>query len=681
MTLLAPTAALLAAGLTLPVLLAFYLLKLRRRPVRVSATYLWAQALRELQVNIPFRWLRPSWLLLLHLVILGLLITAAGRPAIPVPGLSAPRVIILIDRSASMSARDVITGAETRSRLDEAKARARRLLDDLFAGGGPRSAAIVAFASEPRDLTGFTTDPGRLRLALDELTPTDQPGDLAAALRLIDAMTSSAASDDQDGPEPPPVIILSDGSFAGGAPLPGLAAPIRYIPIGPADADAPSAAGRTPDGHANLGIVALAARRDYDNPAILRVFARIQNASAQPRSAGLALSANAQVIARRPVVVPGAQPPADNPGGPLQFGQATASFEVQTGESALIALTIDDSDVLEADNAAAMVVNAAARPRVLLVVPDADLASGSLLEDNLAEMRLAALRKLGAGDFDAASPADLGAFDLVIFDRVTPRRIPPIASLSMGAGPPIPGLTLIPTPDARSATYFLSWDRNHPVMRGVAPDTVIVAHPSTLTYTSPEAGAAGFTEIARGSAGPLIALLESGRARHLVLAFDPAESTWPLQPGYTVFLASAIDYLTLQGEASAGRAFTTAAAARIPLPAGPPARLALTGPATLSVDVPPGLSPGDEFSVGRIERAGVYRIEGAPAGPQGLVCINLLDETESGLRVEPAMEISGRPVRPYAAEQSSREVWPWFIAAAAALLVIEWFLYAFRMRV
>lgn len=681
MTLLAPTAALLAAGLTLPVLLAFYLLKLRRRPVRVSATYLWAQTLRELQVNIPFRWLRPSWLLLLHLIILGLLITAAGRPAIPLAGISAPRVIILIDRSASMSARDVISGAEMRARLDEAKARARRLLDDLFAGGGPRSAAIVAFAAEPRDMTGFTTDPGRLRLALDELTPTDQPGDLAAALRLIDAMTSSSATDDQDGPEPPPVIILSDGSFAGGAPLPGLASSIRYIPIGPADSDAPPAAGRTPDGHANLGIVALAARRDYDNPAMLRVFARIQNASAQPRSAGLTLSLNAGVIARRPVVVPGALPPADSPAGPLVFGQATASFEVQTAESSLISLAIDDSDALEADNNAAMVISAAARPRVLLVVPDADISSGSLLEDNLAEMRLAALRKLGAGDFDAASPADLAAFDLVIFDRVAPRRLPPGASLSLGAGLPIPGLVLAPARDSDAATYFLSWDRNHPVMRAVAPDTVIVARPSTLTYSSSGAGAAEFTEIARGSAGPLIALLEAGRARHLVLAFDPAESTWPRQPGFTVFLASAVDYLTLQGEASAGRSFTTAAAARIPLPAGPPARVSLTGPIALSVEVPAGMAPGDEISLGRIERAGVYRVEGTPAGPEGLVCINLLDETESGLRVQPAMEISGRPVRPFAAEQSPREVWPWFIAAAAILLVIEWFLYAFRMRV
>ena len=101
----------------------------------------------------------------------------------------------------------------------------------------------------------------------------------------------------------------------------------------------------------------------------------------------------------------------------------------------------------------------------------------------------------------------------------------------------------------------------------------------------------------------------------------------------------------------------------------------------IAADVSVGAQPGDEVPLGRLERAGVYRIEGAPAGPGGLLCINLLDETESAIRVEPTVEISGRPARPYTAESAPREIWPWFIAAAAALLTIEWFLYAIRMRV
>lgn len=670
MTLLAPSAAILAAGLTLPVLLVFYLLKLRRRPVRVSATYLWAQTLRELQVNIPLRWLRASWLLLLHLLILGLLITAAGRPAIQVPGLAAPRLILLIDRSASMAARDVGEGDQARSRLEEAKRRARQVLDDFFASSDPKSAAVIAFAAEPRDLAGFTTDAGRLRRAIDELTPTDQPGDLNAALRLVDTLAAGPGVDD-DQAQPAPVVLLSDGSFTDTGPRPAIASPARYIPTGPADSDL-----------SNLGLVALAARRDYDNPAILRVFARVQNASAQPRSAALALSVNAEIIARRAVAVPGAAGPADQPDAPPAPGQATATFEVQITDAALIAVTIDEADSLAADNTAAVTIDAAARPRVLLVVPDADLTSGSLLEDNLAEMRLAGLRKLGRADYEALSPADLSAFDLILFDRITPRRAPPAPSLSLAAGLPIPGLTFNPPGPDTPPTYFLSWDRAHPLMRAVTPDTVIIARPGTLTVDPAAAGPAVITEIARGNTGPLITLIQSGRLRRLVLAFDPAESTWPLQPGFTVFLASAIDYLTLRGESASGRSFSTAEAARAALPPGFKGdRLTLAGPEPVTAEVPPGAQPGDEVSLGRLERAGVYRIDGAPAGPGGVVCINLLDETESAIRVEPAVEISGRPARPYTADSAPREIWPWFIAAAAVLLTIEWFLYAFRMRV
>ena len=68
MTFLDPATGLtaLAAG-TLATLL-WYFLKLRRRPLRVSSTMLWEAAARDVEVNAPFRWIRPSWLLLLQLL-------------------------------------------------------------------------------------------------------------------------------------------------------------------------------------------------------------------------------------------------------------------------------------------------------------------------------------------------------------------------------------------------------------------------------------------------------------------------------------------------------------------------------------------------------------------------------------------------------------------------------------
>src|SRR5262249_55611964 len=107
-TFLSPLTAIVAAAVTVPALLVLYFLKLRRRAVRVSSTLLWERAVQDLQVNTPFRWLRASWILLLQLLLLGLLVTALGRPAIDAGPAAGPRVILLVDRSASMSALDGI---------------------------------------------------------------------------------------------------------------------------------------------------------------------------------------------------------------------------------------------------------------------------------------------------------------------------------------------------------------------------------------------------------------------------------------------------------------------------------------------------------------------------------------------------------------------------------------------
>ena len=88
MTLLDPLSAILTGAIAAPILVVLYFLKLRRRRLRVASTLLWQRAVQDLQVNEPFRWLRPSLLLFLQLLALALLAIAIGRPAIP-GGLSA----------------------------------------------------------------------------------------------------------------------------------------------------------------------------------------------------------------------------------------------------------------------------------------------------------------------------------------------------------------------------------------------------------------------------------------------------------------------------------------------------------------------------------------------------------------------------------------------------------------
>src|SRR5690606_30244038 len=101
LTFLDPLAGALVAAVSVPALLLLYFLKLRRRPVRVTASFLWQRAAEDLQVNAPFRWLRVSLVLLLQLLALLLLCAAIARPALSDLPPASGRVIVMLDASAS----------------------------------------------------------------------------------------------------------------------------------------------------------------------------------------------------------------------------------------------------------------------------------------------------------------------------------------------------------------------------------------------------------------------------------------------------------------------------------------------------------------------------------------------------------------------------------------------------
>src|SRR5215208_2288507 len=123
------TAGAIAALLSITALLVLYFLKLRRREMPVSSTILWRKAVQDLQVNAPFQKLRKNLLLLLQLLLLILLCLALMRPIWNVKPGAGKLTVILIDRSASMAAKDVAGGKRTR--LEEAKRLALDLVDSM----------------------------------------------------------------------------------------------------------------------------------------------------------------------------------------------------------------------------------------------------------------------------------------------------------------------------------------------------------------------------------------------------------------------------------------------------------------------------------------------------------------------------------------------------------------------
>src|SRR5690606_25524295 len=101
-------------------------------------------------------------------------------------------------------------------------------------------------------------------------------------------------------------------------------------------------------------------------------------------------------------------------------------------------------------------------------------------------------------------------FDVVVFDGYAPVAVPPVSSLSFGAAPPIPGLSVRPSVEgAPPMQSVLTWQRDHPVMRYVVLDDVTLRRPGRLTV--PMVGRV----LAVGLAGPLIAEVEVEGRRHV----------------------------------------------------------------------------------------------------------------------------------------------------------------------
>jgi hypothetical protein len=256
-------------------------------------------------------------------------------------------------------------------------------------------------------------------------------------------------------------------------------------------------------------------------------------------------------------------------------------------------------------------------------------------------------------------------YDLVVFDRVGARRLPGIGSITFGGVPA--GVEATPDPP-QEGRRLLSWLRQHPLLRYVSLDELVY---SGFGGYQPPAGAA---TLAQGPDGPVIIQLGSRGARHVCVGFPLQRSNWPVQVSFTVFMANVIDHLTLAGTAA------EAASLRPGEPLAVRARsdvheLRVTGPQSATVSV----EPGGLAALPALERSGLYEIEGAASRFQRLA-VSLLSDIESDIRPRSTLMVNARPVHAGAgAGAAARELWPWLVAAAGLLIVVEWLTYCSAM--
>src|SRR5688572_21652625 len=348
-TFLNPWMAALAAGIVIPSLLILYFLKLRRRELAVSSTLLWKKAVQDLQVNAPFQRLRRNLLLLLQLLLLLLLLLALSRPVTHFTPGAGQISVILIDRSASMATKD--DDLKGRTRLDEAKRRAKDIVETL---GKNSQAMVIAFDETAEIMQTFTGNVSDLKRQIDAIQQTDRKSRLKMAYQFAEAQTNFNPEQLRvDARTRPQVWLYSDGRVSDAAEL-SIRGDLKYDKIGS-------------DKTGNVAIVAMNAKRNYERPQEVQIFARLANFGPDTVSPDVQLTVEGKV-----------QRPAGMRLVPERFTEQQRqketikdsvefTIEMTTAGVVKVEQMARENDALESDNAASVVVPPPKNLAVLLV--------------------------------------------------------------------------------------------------------------------------------------------------------------------------------------------------------------------------------------------------------------------------------------------------------------------------
>ncbi len=674
-----PGLAAIVAACLLPPLILLYFLKLRRREQVIPSTLLWKQAVQDMQANAPFQRLRMNLLLFLQLLALLLLFLAIAQPQWEGQMKHSARTVLLIDRSASMTATDLDDGQT--SRLDEAKKQAREYVEGMRTGGflnplsEPEQVMIVGFAAEAQVYTNFTSSKSQLLEAIDAITPTHETTSIRQALDLARAYSTNT-NPEAKGPsigQPATIVVFSDGRI-NDLKTQVAKEVIQYRRIG------------APDCPDNLGIIQCGARRSILSPNEVQVAVVVSNDGAVERTASLTLTVGSQALAAEQVVVPpagvplaasdpdAAPAPADSPStppetptSPRQPGTATVIFKLNQPRGVTLRVQIDTTDPLTADNTAFVVV-APARPlRVGFVGENA------IMEDalNALTMVVKPVEKISPDKLQALSESgETQEFDVIVISDVPAATLGPGRYLTFGALPPMEGLTA--GPEVPGDAPLAASDPNHPVNRYVNYDQLVIG--KHLTMKLPERGRV----LVQGVSGPLVAEISQPQMHAVVLPFNVLESNWIFSPSFVIFMTNAVDYLGRIGEALTeesalpGQALT----ARLPAGAGD-IRLTLpTGNELPLAPIDPTLT-----TYGPLELAGLYTIHYKAPGssePQTRdFAVNMSDLDEGAIK--PASEIKMglddvASINPETALQR-QSLWPFGVLLALLIVLLEWVVY------
>ena len=600
-------------------IIALYILKLRRKDVIVSSTFLWQQVIRDVQANAPFQKLRYSPLLLLQLLAALLLILALARPVWRFFTMGGRTTVMVVDTGASMQAKD---GSPTR--LDSARQEADRLINSMRPGD---SMLILSASYRPQTLTGFTSDQRELQQAVSNLKPHDTPTDMGASLRLAGQLASSERGNNGR------IELISDGCFTRTAITeydPGKVQILFHL------------VGKSAD---NVGIVAADCRRAPGRTGGLEALTVLHNYSNQPHSFVETLSADDNLIDARDVSLP-----AD--------GEETEAFSLpEPSVPVRLHAQIKLQDQLSVDNDAYLIATPRKQIKALVVgSPDFFLQNALMVDPGVHIDQVP----------EYPGPEAAKPYDVVVFYHTLrlPSHLPEGHYLFIHC---IADKCPAHISGAGNGVGVVDWERQDPIMNYVDIsslhfDSAYAAEPYSWAH-----------EVVTGDTGALIADGEKNRTRSIFFAFDPDLSRLPLAVAFPILVSNSIHWLANgdQGELAMENGYTGAARS-IPAPVGS-GPLKITAPDGKSAAADVGIQGGAAFD--RTSETGFYTVRGN--GYQTVFAANLADAASSNIAPVKALAfLPGEKSTPAGHRVLAAQLFleP-LVLLAIALLSLEWFLF------
>jgi uncharacterized membrane protein len=480
MTFLSPLAFALL-GLTLPLVL-LYFLKVRRRERRVSSLLLWETLLRDREASAFFQRLQRDPLLILQLLALVALTLALARPLATVMGEGARKVVVVLDGSASMKARDLGP-----ARFDVAAAEAAALVRRLGEGA---EVMVIEAGVQPTVLAPLGRDRDRALGAIRAAHARDLPNRLPEAVRTARALV---------GADPRAEIhVFTDGAFA---PLTGEVAAdprVRWVGVG--------------RGSHNVGITSLSVRKTYSGSFEYQAFLSLVNYSPEARTFDFTLEVDGRPLAERSVTLE-----------PSVRRSIVLPFSHGGGGTVVARLRIQDD--LAADNVAHAVLPPPRKIAVALVSPGNLFLEKVLRTDPQVTLEVKTPEEYQGG---------MGEADVVVLDSASPAKVGPGRFVFVNTVPPDVPLEVLGRIERPG---IMDWDRTHPIMRHV--EFAKVAIEDSLRVRPLAAG----RSLVEAVGGPLIYALEEPDRRAVFMGFDLFRTDFPLRVAFPLILSNTVRWL------------------------------------------------------------------------------------------------------------------------------------------